>query len=517
MPVAPVRRRRDRDVRNGGGVAVRDQLLGGRYRLVRQLDEGGMGQVWEARDETLGRSVAVKLISMLAGGGNHGDDARTRFLREARITAQLQHSNIVTIHDFGETGTGDNRVPFLVMELVRGEGVDAKLRRGAVTLPDAARWGAQISDALAEAHDAGIMHRDIKPSNILITPSGNVKVLDFGIARAASPNATVDQLTQTGFIVGTPAYMAPEQARGFPEPRSDLYALGCLLFELITGQLPFQAPDIVGYLSAHLTQQPPAPSSVRAGIPSPWDNLVLTLLRKNPSQRHPNAANLAQALRQLDHIPRPESPDGRTRPLTVPGTTPCPPAVSAPRPRSPKSWDRDSTDETPFTVDALLPQRFTNDMSIEFARIAEDTRLSREAGPSDLAKELTRRDCTEVVVGVYAEQPGPHATPENPVYVSVQVFAFPDAATARDAHNYLGGDVRWRLTIWSARDGGGLAPCPDKVHRSYRWRCNWFFHRYVTVALAYRADLTNDGSIQPWLAAAARRAAVSAGPQNHHG
>ncbi|MGW6753121.1 protein kinase domain-containing protein [Streptomyces sp. NPDC055006] len=289
-------------------MTLRDQLLGGRYQLVRQLGEGGMGQVWEAQDKTLGRPVAVKVISLLAGGGSRGNEARARFLREAQITAQLQHPNIVTIHDLGETGAGNEQVPFLVMELVRGEGLDAMLRRGTVTLPDAARWGAQIGDALADAHNARIMHRDIKPSNILITPSGTVKVLDFGIARAADPYATADQLTQTGFIVGTPPYMAPEQARGFPEPRSDLYALGCLLFELITGQLPFQAPDTVGYLSAHLTQEPPAPSSVSTDIPSAWDDLVLTLLDKDPAHRYLSAADLSQALRQLDHAPEPQQP-----------------------------------------------------------------------------------------------------------------------------------------------------------------------------------------------------------------
>ncbi len=281
-----------------------------------------MGQVWEAQDETLGRPVAVKVISLLAGGGSRGDEVRARFLREARITARLQHPNIVTIHDLGETGAEGNRAPFLVMELVRGEGLDAKLRRGAVTLPDAARWGAQICDALADAHDAGIMHRDIKPSNILITPTGSAKVLDFGIARATDPYATPDRLTQTGFIVGTPPYMAPEQARGFPEPRSDLYALGCLLFELITGRLPFQAPDTLGYLTAHLTQAPPTPSSISTGVPSVWDDLVLRLLHKDPAQRYPTAADLSQALRHLDRAPEP------TPPATMPGTTPLPPAIS---------------------------------------------------------------------------------------------------------------------------------------------------------------------------------------------
>ncbi|RSS80087.1 serine/threonine protein kinase [Streptomyces sp. WAC06614] len=275
-----------------------------------------MGQVWEAHDERLGRSVAVKLISLLAGGGSRGDDARARFLREAQITAQLQHPNIVTLHDLGETGTGDDRVPFLVMELVRGEGLDALLSRGAVSLPEAARWGAQMADALAAAHDAGIMHRDIKPSNVLITPAGHVKVLDFGIARAADPYATADRITRTGFIVGTPPYMAPEQARGFPEPSSDLYALGCVLFELITGRLPFQAPDTVSHLSAHLTQEPPAPSSVSERVPAAWDTLVLKLLRKDPAQRYPDAAHVARALRRLDGAPTTPLPPVETEAVT---------------------------------------------------------------------------------------------------------------------------------------------------------------------------------------------------------
>ncbi|MFD8084468.1 serine/threonine-protein kinase [Kitasatospora sp. NPDC059722] len=322
---------------------MRDQLLGGRYRLVRQLGEGGMGQVWEALDETLGRSVAVKVISLLAGDGSRGGEARARFLREARITARLQDPNIVTIHDLGETGEGSERAPFLVMELVRGEGLDTMLRRGAVALADAARWGALISDALAAAHAAGITHRDIKPSNVLITPSGTVKVLDFGIARAADPYATGDRLTQTGFIVGTPPYMAPEQARGYPEPRSDLYALGCVLFEMITGRLPFQAPDAVGYLTAHLTEEPPVPSSVSAGVPAAWDDLVLRLLEKDPDRRYASATELSLALRHVDDTSDPAgSPapsGGRTdrRPSTA-ATAPLPPPAptrreSSPRPR----------------------------------------------------------------------------------------------------------------------------------------------------------------------------------------
>ncbi|MFE9341077.1 serine/threonine-protein kinase [Streptomyces sp. NPDC007063] len=299
---------------------MRDQLLGGRYRLVDELGAGGMGQVWEARDEKLDRPVAVKLIRMLAGGGSHTTDARARFLREARLTARLQHPNIVTLHDVGEADVEGQATPFLVMERLRGQSLDALLRRGEVTPGDAARWGAQVADALAEAHDVGIMHRDVKPSNIMVTNSGNVKVLDFGIARAADPYATAERLTQTGFIVGTPPYMAPEQARGHAEPRSDLYALGCVLFELLTSRLPFEAPDTMGYLSAHLTDDPPAPSSVAPDVAADWDTLVLRLLEKTPGRRHRSAAELAAALRQLDR-PASSAKRGRADQSTVPGPT----------------------------------------------------------------------------------------------------------------------------------------------------------------------------------------------------
>ncbi|MFF1713970.1 WD40 repeat domain-containing serine/threonine protein kinase [Streptomyces sp. NPDC058268] len=305
-----------------------DQILAGRYRLVRQIGEGGMGQVWEARDEVLERLVAVKMISLLAGGGSRGNEARARFLREARITAGLQHPNIVTVHDLGETGGGDGTTPFLVMELIRGEGLDTV--RHPVALADAARWGTQICDALTEAHGAGILHRDLKPANILITASGPVKVLDFGIARAADPSVPGGSLTQTGFIVGTPPYIAPEQARGIPEQRSDLYALGCVLFELITGRLPFRAPDTMSYLAAHLTQEPPAPSSVAAGIPSSWDEVVLTLLQKDPGQRYASAAKLSRALQLLGrgsgYLPTAVDRAGKT--VSPKNSTPARPAGS---------------------------------------------------------------------------------------------------------------------------------------------------------------------------------------------
>ncbi|MGP4115328.1 WD40 repeat domain-containing serine/threonine protein kinase [Streptomyces sp. 4N509B] len=315
-----------------------DRVLAGRYQLVRRLGQGGMGEVWEALDETLGRPVAVKLISVLAGGGSQGDDIRARFLREARITAGLQHAAIVTLHDLGEAASAEGTAPFLVMELLRGEGLDAVLRRGPVAPPDAARWGAQVCDALAEAHAAGVLHRDVKPANLFVTSAGSVKVLDFGIARAADPSVTGARLTQTGLVVGTPQYMAPEQARGRPVPGSDLYALGCVLFEMITGRLPFRAPDTVSFLTAHLADPPPAPSSVAPGVSPDWDALVLRLLAKDPGERHGSAAELAAELRRLAAPDAPAGPPGRPAgytPTQVVHPAGAPTRADAPRPPAP--------------------------------------------------------------------------------------------------------------------------------------------------------------------------------------
>ncbi|MFI5659984.1 PQQ-binding-like beta-propeller repeat protein [Streptomyces sp. NPDC051684] len=285
-----------------------DRILADRYRLVRPLGQGGMGEVWEARDEILGRPVAVKVISMLAGGGSTADEARARFLREARITAALQHPHIVTVHDVGTAVTPEGSTPFLVMELLRGEGLEAAVRRGPVGGAQAARWGGQICEALAEAHAAGVLHRDIKPANLFVTPSDRIKVLDFGIARAADASATDGRLTRTGLVIGTAAYMAPEQARGYPEQSSDLYAMGCVLFELRTGRLPFTAPDTLGFLTAHLNDAPPVPSSLAPDLSPAWDSLILRLLAKDPGDRYGSAIELGDALRELEERAAPATP-----------------------------------------------------------------------------------------------------------------------------------------------------------------------------------------------------------------
>lgn len=489
----------------------RGKLIADRYELIDRLGRGGMGEVWAARDRVLHREVALKLLDL---DGIAQTDLPRRFEREAVAAAQIVHPNVAALYD---RGTYDD-VLFLVMEKVDGQTLTACLQaESPFPLTRAVAIAGDICAALEAAHRAKVIHYDVKPHNVILTGDGLVKVIDFGIAGFVQAAFTVARSTQLA-PAGTPEFGAPEQfltERG--DERSDLYALGGTLFAMLAGRPPFTGHNSIAVVRRKLDEDAPRLDAFRPGLPPEVTALVAELLERDPDRRPQSAQQVQQRLQALlASCAAAEAPTAAMPP--TPRTRLMDDTRRAPRPPSPDSWNRASTDETPFTADALLPRRFTNDMNIEFARIAEDTRLAREAGPSDLVRELARRDCTGLVVGVYVEQPGPHATPENPVHVCVQVFAFPDWAMARDAHGYLGdGGGAWRLTLWSARDGGGLAPCPDEVYRSHRWRYSVRENRYLRVAVAYRADLTNDGSIRPWLDSAARGAALSAGPQNHHG
>jgi len=259
-------------------------LLNDRYRLEAQLGKGGMGVVYRAYDTLLERTVAVKVL----GVEGLGSEGRARLLREARAAAQLNHPNIVSIHDAGESAGQ----PFIVMELVEG---DSLHERRPAALDEILRIAIQICAALQHAHGRGIVHRDLKPENILLTPNGTVKLSDLGLARSLA-----SRLTSEGSIVGTVFYLAPEQALGEPtDGRADLYALGVLLYELCAGQLPFTADDPLAVISQHLYAPVVPPRAIRPELPAALDALIVRLLAKQPADRPADAAQVRAALREI--------------------------------------------------------------------------------------------------------------------------------------------------------------------------------------------------------------------------
>ncbi|MFF2661455.1 protein kinase [Kitasatospora sp. NPDC058032] len=256
------------------------RALNGRYELVEILGVGGMATVWRGVDHVLGRQVAVKVLN-----GGLADDPRfaERFGREAQHAAMLVHPRIVMVFDSGV----DQGSPYIVMELVHGRSLAALLaQRPVLPVEQAVGIAAAVCEGLAHAHAAGLVHRDIKPGNIMITDDGGVKVVDFGIARAGSSH----NLTQTASVLGTAAYLSPEQATASPlDGRTDLYAVGCVLTEMLTGAPPFAAETPVAIAYKHVGEQPLPPSARRPGLPPALDAAVLRLLAKHPAGRPADA------------------------------------------------------------------------------------------------------------------------------------------------------------------------------------------------------------------------------------
>jgi serine/threonine protein kinase len=269
------------------GDAVRDlteqRLLGGRYELDGIVGRGGMAEVFRARDIRLDRTVAVKTLrNELA----RDQTFQARFQREAQSTASLNHPSIVAVYDTGEDMASATPVPYIVMEFVEGRTLRDMLGDGRVPLPERA---AEITDgvltALDYSHRHGIVHRDIKPGNVMLTRSGDVKVMDFGIAKAVADAQF--PMTQTAQVMGTAQYLSPEQATGRRvDARSDLYSTGCLLYELLTGRPPFTGDSPVAVAYQHVNEDPVPPSLVEPEVPDWADAIVLKALQKDPAQRY---------------------------------------------------------------------------------------------------------------------------------------------------------------------------------------------------------------------------------------
>ncbi|MCL7364785.1 protein kinase domain-containing protein [Streptomyces ardesiacus] len=265
-------------------------LAGGRYQLRDLLGEGGMASVHLAYDSVLDRQVAIKTLHTELG---REQAFRERFRREAQAVAKLTHTNIVSVFDTGEDDLDGLTTPYIVMEYVEGRPLGSVLdedvrQQGAMPADKALKITADVLAALEISHEMGLVHRDIKPGNVMMTKRGVVKVMDFGIARAMQSGVT--SMTQTGMVVGTPQYLSPEQALGRGvDARSDLYSVGIMLFQLVTGRLPFDADSPLAIAYAHVQEEPVAPSSVNRALPPAVDALVARALKKNPNERFPSA------------------------------------------------------------------------------------------------------------------------------------------------------------------------------------------------------------------------------------
>src|SRR5258708_1398804 len=292
------------------------------YRILEGLAKGGMGEVYLAEDTNLGRRVAIK-FPMLESNEH---DFRARFLREARAVSELSNPHIATVFDYGETSEGR---PFLVMEYVRGRTLNRVMRKGQLTVSRVLEIVEAVASALDEAHTRGIVHRDIKPSNIMVDDRGQVKVLDFGLAKQLNEDKLHESEpeartllavhTRSGAMVGTPAYLSPEQAMGGDvDGRSDLFALGGVFYECVTGHAAFPGTSLIEIAANVIHFEPPPPSSLNPAVPPELDSIILKALAKNPERRYQSAAELIAEVRSVrgvlqerseEHTSELQSPD----------------------------------------------------------------------------------------------------------------------------------------------------------------------------------------------------------------
>ncbi|MFI7605852.1 protein kinase [Micromonospora sp. NPDC049366] len=326
---------------------ARDRI-GDRYELTYPIGRGGMGQVWAGYDERLDRPVAVKFLRHREVPENEREVAVKRFRREARLTAGLEHPGVPAVHDLGEHGDD----LYIVMQLVRGYPLaDLIAEQEQLTVGEAVSIATQVCSVLAAAHATSLVHRDLKPQNIMITPSGSVKVLDFGVAALLGP-AEQSRLTATGHTLGTPAYIAPEQASGAATgPAADLYALGCILFEMLTGKPPYEARNAPDMLRQHMHSPIPILTEYRPDVPDDLGHLIFCLLGKQPSDRPETAERVAHLLAPFRH-------DERTTPARGIGGTEGRSQTSPPQPPLHRS-DRDLAELHQYAQALAEEERFT--------------------------------------------------------------------------------------------------------------------------------------------------------------
>ncbi|WP_433165378.1 serine/threonine-protein kinase [Kribbella sp. CA-247076] len=356
------------------------KVIAGRYELTAPISRGGMGEIWRGYDSVLDRDIAVKLIRpQIVASDEDREELVGRFRREARVTAKVEHPGVPAVYDAAFDGSTDQL--FIVMQLVHGVSVsDVLAEQGAMSADWAASIGAQICSVLSYAHAVPIVHRDLKPGNVMIARGGVVKVLDFGIAALLRNDVT--KLTSTGRVVGTKPYMSPEQIRNLPvTPQTDLYALGCLLHEMLSGRRAFDADDEIALMYQHLEEDPKPLRELDPEIPSELERLVLDLLAKHPADRPENAwivyERLAPLLPAIDR----SSADGEQPAGVIPDPTRPYRRPAAPRPRP---TDRPEP-SAPVPSAAEVDHAKVEEVLAEAESLIDDERFTQA---SDLLGEL---------------------------------------------------------------------------------------------------------------------------------
>ena len=324
-------------------------ILNDRYQLVESLGTGGMALVYKAKDLMLERHVAVKVLRE-----DFSVDAafRERFRQEAKAAANLSHPNIVTVHDFGL----DQRHLFIVMELVPGTDLKTRIReKGRFEVQEALDLMVQACQGVGYAHRAGLVHCDIKPHNILVSLDGRVKVTDFGIARAL---ATISPEERSDVVWGSPLYFSPEQAAGLPpSPASDVYSLGVILYEMLTGQLPFNSADASELARMHREVQPVAPRVLNPDIPKPLEDIILKVLSKEPAARYRTADQFGRLLAGLQSL---KNVSAQAQSGTIPSATAAPSQAAAPA-QTPAPTETSAYPGSPDTLETETPEKKSPD------------------------------------------------------------------------------------------------------------------------------------------------------------
>jgi len=384
-----------------------ERVLAGRYRLDERIGEGGMGSVYRALDLRTGRDVAIKLLRRKLCEREH---SRRRFAREARAAALLDHPGIVRTLDYG-----DEDRPFLVMELLEGVSLRRHVRRTKASPADLLELMIQLCEALSHAHSRGIIHRDLKPDNVYVSPQGQVKVLDFGLARMLRI-PELSALTRSGTALGTCSYMAPEQAAGREaDERSDLYAVGVMLYEFLCGMVPFSADEPASVLYMQVHQQPDPPRDLNPDLPEELEDLILCLMEKDPTHRPASARILGMEMRRIlarlrgpaVQVPAPlasRAAGGSTLVFTAPGR----PAPALPQVRPvPRAALPDSDRVCLLTADLPGFARLGLDLSpLEASSMLAELQTEVEEALQAHSGRLLEHQGTRVVAAFAGREPG---------------------------------------------------------------------------------------------------------------